>query len=271
MFKNSKEVRKKIKKTMDLYVDYKEIERIERIKSTGNDAIVFTHPDPRMKDDTIIKYKGYDRKSRSQYLTDTWLTMNFSHCPRFWSDLKKLKVGQQIRIPIGASNNKNQWDNVAIEDRGTVIYYQQQNNSECLYYSLASVFHFIGQFGLVQLVLNEFKIRMESNQYPDISSLVSTLSNRKNKKFGTQKAKFIIRKIKQINALEITEDSNKELLYHCVMKNNHAIAMYRSWIFDPIFPNAIKRNTQYLKFCAENTPYDNPTEIFQKVYSYTFL
>ena len=73
---------------MDLYVDYKEIERIERIKSTGNDAIVFTHPDPRMKDDTIIKYKGYDRKSRSQYLTDTWLTMNFSHCPRFWSDLK---------------------------------------------------------------------------------------------------------------------------------------------------------------------------------------
>lgn len=263
--------KKNIKKTMDLCVDYKEIERIERIKSTGNDAIVFTHPDPRINDQTVIKYKGYDKKCRSQYLTDAWLKLNFSHCTIFWRDLKNLKVGQQIPIPIGASNNKQQWMNVAPEDRGPVIYYQQKNNSECLYYSLASVFQYTGQFGLVQLVLNEFNHKIQSNRYPHIGSLVSTLSNRKNQKFCSRKAKFIIKKIKKIDAVEITQDPDKELIYHCIMRNNHAIAMYRSWIFDPIFPNAVRRNIYYLKFCAESTSYEDPREIFQKVYSYNFL
>ena len=41
-------------------MDYHAIDRIERIKSTGQDALVALMDNS--KEESIIKYKGYDRK-----------------------------------------------------------------------------------------------------------------------------------------------------------------------------------------------------------------
>ena len=71
-------------------VDYWEIERIERIKSTGDEALVFTHPDHKPNDHSIIKYKGYDNKSRTQYLPDSWLHLNFSLIVQIYGEILRI-------------------------------------------------------------------------------------------------------------------------------------------------------------------------------------
>lgn len=269
--KLKKSEKKIIKKNTDLCVDYREIERIERIKSTGDEALVFTHPDHDPNNHSIIKYKGYDSKSRTQYLPDSWLHLNFSHSPDIWRNIKNLNVGQQFVLPPGSSSNRNSWEKVNSQDRGPTIYYQQKNNSECLYYSLASAFHYMGHFGLVKMVLNEFELKKQSNQFPNIGNLVAILVNRKNQTFSNTKVKFMILKLSEPNAIQILDNKKKDILYHGVMRNNHSVAIYKSWIFDPIFPNAIRRCDHYLRFSAESLPYEDTKNIFLKVYSYTFI
>ena len=110
-----KEEKNTIKKALDLDVDYHAIDRIERIKSTGQDALVAFMDNS--KEESIIKYKGYDRKSRTQYLTDAWLELNFKHLTTFWKQIKSLKIGQIIKVPTGLSNNFDRWQEV--EKEGT--------------------------------------------------------------------------------------------------------------------------------------------------------
>ena len=105
-----------IKKAMALDVDYHAIDRIERIKSTGQDTLV-AYMDG-SKEESIIKYRGYDRKSRTQYLTDAWLELNFKHLTDFWKQLKNLKVDETIKVPIGSSNNRNKWENITQNEKG---------------------------------------------------------------------------------------------------------------------------------------------------------
>ncbi len=51
------------------------------------------NPDPKVNEQTLTKYKGYDSKSSSQYLPDSWLELNSSHSPVLWKNVKNLKVG----------------------------------------------------------------------------------------------------------------------------------------------------------------------------------
>ena len=56
-----KEEKNIIKKALDLDLDYHAIDCIERIKSTGQDTLVAFMDNS--KEESIIKYKVYDRKS----------------------------------------------------------------------------------------------------------------------------------------------------------------------------------------------------------------
>ena len=80
-----------------------------------------------------------------------------------------------------------------------------------------------------------------------------------------------MKKLCEPDAFDILENTNKEVLYHGVMRNNHSVAIFKSWIFDPIFPKANKRTSHYLRFSAESTPHEDKISIIQKVCSYTFL
>ena len=172
-----KQEKNTIKKALDLDVDYHAIDRIERIKSTGQDTLIAYLDNS--KEESIIKYKGYDRKSRTQYLNDAWLELNFKHLTTFWQQIKNLKVGQIVKVPTGSSNNTDKWEELKKEGTGPNIQYVQKNNDECLYYSLASAFDYMNYKGLAKLVISEFKVKLSSNGETDIGKLVGVLHNKK--------------------------------------------------------------------------------------------
>ena len=257
-----------IKKSLDLDVDYHAIDRIERIKSTGEDTLVAYMEGSAQE--SIIKYKGYDRKSRTQYLTDAWLELNFKHLTSFWKQIKELKVGSTIKVPIGSSNNQKKWKFIEEKDKGPKIQFMQVNNQECLYYSLASGFYYMGHVGLAQLVISVYEMKNISNGETDIKNLVQILSNRKNQKFSAYKISFVIRRVKRPNAYKILNESNPNIVFHCVLENQHSICIIGNWIFDPIFTNAIKKTEDKLRFCAEHSEHESTNKAFRVVYTYDF-
>ena len=231
-----------IKKSMDFDVDYHAIDRIERIKSTGQDTLV-AYMDG-SKEESIIKYVGYDRKSCSQYLTDAWLELNFKHLTEFRKQIKNLNVGESIKVPIGSSKNQNKWDNIQTIEKGLKITFIQKNNHECLYYSLASVFHFMRYQGLAKLVLSVYKLKNLNNTETNIKNLVHVLGNKKNHKFLLKKVNFVIRRIKRPDSTKFLQETDDSIVFHCILDNNHSVGLVGNWIFDPIFPNAMKKQNK---------------------------
>ena len=257
-----------IQKSLNLDVYYHAIDRIERIKSTGEDRLIAYLDDS--PQESIVNFKGYDRNSRTQYLTNEWLELNFKHLTKFWKQLNNLKVGQSIRVPTGSTNNKREWSKVSSNQFGPKVNFVQQNNNECLYYSLASAFYFLGFDGLSKMVMNEYDINSKSNRTPSIRNLVGILHNNKNQIYTKRTIRFSLKRVKYPNLMQIIDNNDKNTLYHCVMENQHSIAMVDQWIFDPILTNAVKKTMNNLKKCAEFREGDNLDNIFRYVYSYEF-
>ena len=257
-----------IKKSMDLDVDYHAIDCIDRIKSTGQDTLV-AYMDG-SKEESIIKYRGYDRKSRTQYLTDAWLEFNFKHLTDFWKQLKNLKVDETIKVPIGSSNNRNKWENITQNEKGPNMPFVQKNNQECLYYSLASVFHFMGYDGLAKLVMSVHELKNVSNGETNIKKLVEVLGNQKNQKYSLVKVAFIIRRVKCPDSAKIIQESDESVVFHCILENYHSVCFLGNWIFDPIFPNAIKKTEENLRLCAESLVHETTNMALRIVYTYDF-
>ena len=89
-------------------MDYHAIDCIEHVKSTGQDTLIVYLDNSIEK--SIIKYEGYNRKSHSQYLNDAWLKLNFKHLTTFWKQIKKLKIGQIVKVPTWSSSNSDKWE-----------------------------------------------------------------------------------------------------------------------------------------------------------------
>ena len=257
-----------IQKALDLDVYYHAIDRIERIKSTGEDRLIAFRDDSTK--DSIIKFKGYDRDSRTQYLTDEWLELNFKHFPKFWRQLKNLKIGESVRVPTGSSNNREEWKKESSILHGPPVQFVQKNNNECLYYSLASAFSFLGFDGLSKIAINEYNINSKSNRTPSIQNLVGILHNNKNQVFTQRKIRFSLKRVKHPDLNEIMEERDRHILFHCVLENQHSIALVNQWIFDPMLANAVEKTIKNLKLCAEFREGENIENIFRYVYLYDF-
>ena len=71
--------------------------------------------------------------------------------------------------------------------------------------------------------------------------------------------------------MKILEEMNDNKLFHCVWENQHAIAMTKYWIFDPIFTKAIKKKTEKnFRLCAESLENETTNSALQFVYLYDF-
>ena len=171
-------------------------------------------------------------------------------------------MGSIIKVPVGSSNNKDNWKDIIETEKGPKNQFVQVNNHECLYYSLASGFYYMGFQGLAQLVINVFEMKNVSNGETDIKNLVQILSNRKNQRFSAYKISFVIRRVKQPNASKILNESSPNVIFHCVLENQHSICLVGNWIFDPIFTNAIKKTEHNLRFCAEHSEHESTNKAF---------
>ncbi len=65
---------------------------------------------------------------------------------------------------------------------------------------------------------------------------------KKIKKISPQKVNFMIRRIKCPDSTKILQETYDSIVFHCILENNHSVALIGNWIFDPIFPNAMKKN-----------------------------
>lgn len=263
--------RKRIAKAAKLETSFAPIHYIKRIKTTGKTRLVFTDGNKRRSSHGMVHYIGYDREKRSRYLTDEWIDINFKYkTPNFYKRLKTLPVDTTVEIPVGTSNNINLWSNIPEHERGPPIQFQQTENDECLFFSLASAFKYMNHHGLCDLVLNEYSSVRACNRIPSIQFLVSTLSNHKNQPKNYKKVKFMLQKIKKWKTSDILNDMSSSVLYHLVLGNKHSIVLYEKFIFDPIFPQAIARHEKHIRLSAESCDGEDTDDICRCVYKYTF-
>ena len=73
--------------------------------------------------------------------------------------------------------------------------------------------------------------------------------------------------------MKILEEMNDNKLFHCELEHQHAIAMTKDWIFDPIFTKAIKKKKKTEKnfiLCAESLEHETTNSALRYVYLYDF-
>ena len=263
--------RKIIAKAAKLESSFEPIYYIKRIKAIGDRRLVFTDSSKRRSPHGIVHYIGYDKEKRSRYLTDEWIDINFKYkTPNFYDRLRTLPFDTTIEIPVGSSSNINLWSTIPVDERGPLIQFKQNKNDECLYFSLASAFHFMNYNGLCEIVLNEYSSVQASNRMPSIQILVSLLSNHKNQPKSHKRVKFIIQKIKSCKTSDILANTSGNVLYHLVLENKHSIVLCGKFIFDPIFTHAIFRNERNIRLSAETRDDEETDDICRLVYKYTF-
>ena len=72
------------------------------------------------------------------------------------------------------------------------------------------------------------------------------------------------------NVMKILEEMNDNILFHCVLENQHAIAMTKNWIFDPIFTKAVEKTEKNFRLCAESLEHETTNSALRFVYLYDF-
>ena len=70
--------------------------------------------------------------------------------------------------------------------------------------------------------------------------------------------------------MKILEEMNDNKLFHCVLENQHAIAMTKDWIFDPIFTKAIEKTEKNFRLCTESLENETTNSALRFVNLYDF-
>ena len=106
-----------------------------------------------MKHKSYSRYDfvGFDAEGRSHCLSRDWIELNFKGGPyhSFYKDTLLLKPGQDISVPDGYSNLKENGIVIDVKDRGIKTkYVQRENEPSCLFVSMASALTYVGdKFG----------------------------------------------------------------------------------------------------------------------------
>lgn len=70
--------------------------------------------------------------------------------------------------------------------------------------------------------------------------------------------------------MEILKCNRENTFYHCVLNNNHAVALFENWIFDPTLDNAIPRDEKHLRFSSERYDSESTENVIVLCYKYSF-
>ena len=77
-----------------------------------------------------------------------------------------------------------------------------------------------------------------------------------------------IQKVKKPDVNQLLLSNKQNVLYHCVLLNNHAIVMLDQWIFDPALAKAVPKNEKHLRFCAQAEEFEDTSALIFYVYKY---
>ena len=84
-----------------------------------------------------------------------------------------------------------------------------------------------------------------------------------------KKIKLVVTEIKKWNVMELVRNRDEDVIYHCILINQHAVTMCDKWIFDPEMPYALQREERSIRWSAESTENQLTSELIKGVYKYT--
>ena len=147
--------------------------------------------------------------------------------------------------------------------------YLQDSKNECLFYSLAGGLSFLGNNVAADKVYNQFGIMNKEDGFIPCYGDISEIIRNGFRCTFEKKIKLVVTKIKKWNVMELVRNRDEDVIYHCILINQHAVTMCDKWIFDPEMPYALQREERSIRWSAESTENQLTSELIKGVYKYT--
>lgn len=225
-----------------------------------------------------ILFVGYDIRNRYHKISQDWVELNFKErFIRTFTKIMKLKPGETYTIPAGSSiksslSMKQRIKKFQINPIGPNIKYTQYDSPSCLPRSLASVLSFIHEDEVAARIMNHY--REFTGEFPEktfnMNDILDITNHNRDRKKGQKRWKCNIQKLKNVNATQLLEDHSTESIFHCILANNHAVALYDVWIFDPTLQNALPRDEKHLRYSAQSDAFEDTDKIVIFCYKYSW-
>ena len=260
-----------INKACNTMTTISQIQKIKRLPDERNNIQYFETKFDNKIIRTRVKYIGIDMNNRSSALEDSWLKDNFNkpELEVFWNQLKCMKANEIISVPIGSSENTVSNCFIPKKDRGPPLKYIQIDGDDCLTYSLASALEIVGKTEIHKMLIElnqKFSSRREQCKMSDILDLMTN----KNRKKNQPRTRCDIKKMKPKMSMEILQDIQFNVFYHCILFNHHSVVLFDKWIVDPIFPYCLFRDENYLRMCSEMNENEDTIDCITVAYKYQF-
>ena len=221
-----------------------------------------------------LDYIGIDKNGRSHRLSNDWLELNFKkNQPELYQRICKLSNNQRIEIPRGSSDFVKVRSKIDRNDYRVKNKYHQGSDPSCLFSSLAIAVDYIGKpkLGLKLIETYYQNFYNQDSHYVTMNDVLqATQRNAFHKKFEP-KFKFSIKKVAKPNIINLLppNDMEKDIIYHCILTNHHAVAICNNLIFDPGLTHSICFNETNIRICAEVNTHEKTSELVLKAYIYS--
>ena len=202
--------------------------------------------------------------------------MNFKESiPEVYKTIMALEPDEDYTLPAGSSYEsdlKALIDKFKIQLIGPTVLCLQNDNQSCLPCSLASALVYLKMEDFADRVMRSYKkFRLE---YPNVKYQIEDLLDVTKHNIGRmtyeRKMKFNIQKVATYDAHKLLLSKEVNVLYHCVLTNNHSVVLLNGWIFDPTMERAVPRDEKHLRFCAQSDELEITKSIIFYAYKYSW-
>jgi hypothetical protein len=212
------------------------------------------------------KFHGLERRIRGDgtltcvpvELEEEWVVENIN--PMIVQTVQeKARMDQTkfIRIPVGNSRPVISTKDIK---KNPVVEYTENGTDTCLFTSLSSVLHFM-EYEDVAFQIDELKIDFMKNHYKDDFEIIMgvIVCFVQQKSYDYFRTNYDFRRIKSPITMNLisTCQQMQETMYHVVLRSddgaqNHAVCIYKNWIFDGNFSNALPLSKESLDRCCDS-------------------
>ena len=227
-----------------------------------------------------LSFIGYDRKHNYYPISQDWVELNFriSH-PSLFKDIMSLRPGEACDIKSGSTNRtpNNQIDaqgpNHTITPIGPEIKFKQCNKPSCLPCSIASALVYANEEIVACRIMRYYEnfIKNNTNKAFSMNDVLNITLHNKGRQKNEKRLKWNIQKVKQPNTLQLINEREHYVLYHCELINHHSVVLYQGWIFDPSVSNALPRDETHIRYSAESYSYEESQCIISLCYKYSLM
>ena len=214
-----------------------------------------------------IRFEGIDSENRVHHLSEDWIALNFGDQQEdFLNKVMGLtQTGTYIEVPAGNRNSDSTKWPLKKKDIGPPVKYRQKHNKSCIFCSVASAFHEIGERMISQKIMSVYMSRSNLKDFvPTFQELFDILRNQhRNDNEMAIKVKINKQNFSTLNELLMARTDD---IYLVILSNRHAIALCKNYIVDPAFGNLLPRTEISFRISAELREEDTTRNVIKKAY-----